>query len=273
MADLTPTLAVRLGMHRRASRGPLVLVALSYCWLPIVLIAAWWVLSAGSTNPYVPSFQAILDVLIRDLGDGTLAVAAGWTLLNLSLGLAFAVVVGVSVGVLLGEWEAAREVIGPIVDFARSVPQVALVPLIIGALGIGIWPKVLIIAIACLWPIMLNTIDGVRGVEPVARSMSKIYRIPRVLHFRRVVLPAAAPQILAGVRVSLGIGVAVMVVAELFGSDRGLGYYILNSAQTFQFPKAWAGALLVGVIGYLLTLVFAIFERSTLRWYFSSGAK
>lgn len=246
---------------------------LIHFWLVIVVFAAWWFLSAGSTNPFVPSLQRILEVLWRDLTNGIILGHIGYTLTNLVLGLGIAIVIGVLGGILIGERTAVRETSEPIIHFIRSVPQAALVPLVIGAFGIGMGPKVLTIALACVWPVLLNTIDGVRAVDTTARSMSRVYRIPKILYFRRVVLPSSLPQILAGVRVSLAIGVTVMVVTELFGADRGLGYYILNSSATFQIAESWGGALLVGVLGYLLNLAFLAFESVALRWYFASGAK
>lgn len=247
--------------------------AFTHFWLVVVAFAAWWFLSAGSTNVFVPPLSRILEVLWRDLMNGIILGHIGYTLTNLALGLSIALVVGILGGILIGERAVVRETSEPIIHFIRSIPQAALVPLVIGAFGIGMGPKVMTIALACVWPILLNTIDGVRAVDATARSMSRVYRIPKTLYFRRVVLSSALPQILAGVRVSLAIGVTVMVVAELFGADRGLGYYILNSSATFKIAESWGGALLVGVIGYLLNLAFLAFESVTLRWYFASGSK
>ncbi|WP_082413362.1 ABC transporter permease [Arthrobacter sp. Edens01] len=247
--------------------------AFTHFWLVIVAFAAWWFLSAGSTNIFVPPLSRILEVLWRDLMNGVILGHIGYTLTNLALGLSIALIVGILGGILIGERAVVRETSEPIIHFIRSIPQAALVPLVIGAFGIGMGPKVMTIALACVWPILLNTIDGVRAVDATARSMSRVYRIPKTLYFRRVVLSSALPQILAGVRVSLAIGVTVMVVAELFGADRGLGYYILNSSATFKIAESWGGALLVGLIGYLLNLAFLAFESVTLRWYFASGSK
>lgn len=242
-------------------------------WIIVLVLAVWWVASARSTNFFIPSLQEILSVLWRDLGNGVLLDGASYSLSNLAGGLAIAIVIGVGAGILIGEMPRVRRVVDPILHFFRSIPQAALVPLIIGAFGIGQGPKIYTIAFACLWPVLLNTIDGVLGVEPTIRKFSKVYRIPPALHFRRVVLPAALPQIVAGVRVALPIGITVMVVSELFASSRGLGFYILNSSATFKVAETWAGALFVGVVGYFLSLLFIVLERRLLRWYLASGAK
>ncbi|GGJ51012.1 ABC transporter permease [Glutamicibacter ardleyensis] len=246
---------------------------LTSTWLIVVVVAIWWFASANSTNFFIPSLQEILESLVRDLGNGVILGGALYSLTNLFVGLAIAAVLGIGGGLLFGELHWLRRIFDPIIHFFRSVPQAALVPMIIGVFGMGQGPKMGTIAFACMWPILLNTIDGVLGVEPTIRKFSKVYRIPRMLHFRRVVLPAALPQIMAGVRVALPIGITVMVVSEMFASIEGLGFFILNSSATFKVPETWAGALLVGVIGYLISILFVFVEKRVLRWYHASGAQ
>lgn len=241
-------------------------------WLIVVLFALWWVLSAGSTNFFIPPLQTILEVLARDLTNGVILSGAVYSLTNLFVGLMVAAILGIGLGLLLGEVRWLRGTVDPILHFFRSIPQAALVPMIIGVFGIGQSPKMGTIAFACLWPILLNTIDGVLGVDPTVRKFSRVYRIPKNMHFRRVVLPAAMPQISAGIGVALPIGITVMVVSEMFASVEGLGYYILNSSATFNVPETWAGALLVGVIGYIISLFYGVIEKRTLAWYYASGA-
>ncbi|WP_461174702.1 ABC transporter permease [Arthrobacter sp. Z1-9] len=257
----------------RSRSAQLALNVLERTWLIVVVFTVWWAVSAGSSNVFIPSLESILVSLGRDLSNGVIASGATYSLTNLAAGLLIAVAVGIIGGLILGETKRLREIVDPVIHFFRSVPQAALVPLIIGAFGIGQGPKIYTIAFACMWPVLLNTIDGVLGVEPTIRKFSKVYRIPRGLHFRKVILPAALPQIVAGVRVALPIGITVMVVSELFAANKGLGFYILNSSATFMVPETWAGALLVGVIGYILSLLFVVLERRILSWYFKSGAK
>lgn len=244
-----------------------------WLWLPVVLIVIWWFASARSTNLFVPSLESIVQAIVRDFGNGLLVTAMAASLMNLALGMLIAIVVGVVLGLIIGEATRLRLILDPFIHFFRSVPQSALVPLIIGAFGIGATPKIYAVAFACVWPILLNTIDGTLGVEVGVRRVSRVFGIPRMLYYRRVVLPGAMPQIVAGVRVALPIGIVVMVVSELFASNRGLGFYILNSSSTFKIPETWGGALLVGVIGYILVLLFAWAERHLLSWYFRSGAQ
>lgn len=240
-------------------------------WLVVVLVLAWWFFSAGSTNIFVPPLSEIVATLWRDLQSGLLVGYVGFSLWNLAVGLAFAIVIGIALGLLIGEFRWLREALDPFIDFARSVPQAAIVPLIIGTFGLGAGPKMYTIAFACVFPILLNTIDGVRSIEPTIRRFGKVYRITPVRYFRRVVLPGALPQVFAGIRVALPIGVTVMVVSELYAANQGVGYYILNSSSTFHLTETWAGAVLVGIIGYLISIIFYRIERIPLRWYFKSG--
>lgn len=242
-------------------------------WLPVLLIALWWLASERSKVIFIPPLSKIVAAVVRDLANGKLLQAMASSLGNLALGLAIAIALGVVCGLLLGETKRLRLVLDPFIHFVRSVPQSALVPLIIGAFGIGNEPKVYAVAFACFWPILLNTIDGTLGVGVGVRRVSRVFGVPRSLYYRRVVLPGAMPQIIAGIRVALPIGIVVMVVSELFASDVGLGFYILNSSSTFKIPETWGGALLVGVIGYILVVLFSLIEKRLLGWYFKSGQR
>lgn len=256
-------------------RGPVasfLLNLLERTWLIIALVLLWFVVSMFVYGYYTPSLEQILVRMGQDWASGVLPSAIIYSLTNLVVGLAIAVVAGVVAGILLGEWRFLGEVLDPVIHFVRSIPQSALVPLIIGFFGLSQLPKIATIAFACVWPILLNTMDGVRGGEPTIRRFSKVYRIPPMLYFRRVVLPGAMPQIVAGVRVALPIGITVMVVSEFFGAVNGIGHYITTAQATFQIPAVWAGALIAGILGYVLSLLFTFAERGLLGWYFKSAA-
>jgi sulfonate transport system permease protein len=237
-------------------------------WLPVVFFGWWWWTSAGSTSIYFPPLAKIVAVTWADLAGGPLPGFIAFSLGNLAAGLALAIVVGISLGMVLGWYPLALRLLDPVLQFFRAMPKVALVPLFIGALGIGALPKIYSIALGCVWPILLNTIDGVRGVEPGQLEMARAYRIPLGLRLRRVILPAAAPQIVAGVRVALAIGVVVMVVSEIYGAQQGVGYYVLNASRAFDVAQTWGGTLLIGLIGYVLSTSFVIAERWFLRWHY-----
>lgn len=241
-------------------------------WLVALLVAVWWFASAGSTSMYFPPLERIWDAMVAGFTTGTMLADIGYSLTNIVLGLVLASVVAVVAGFVIGEHERVRLVLDPFLQFARSVPQSALIPIVIGALGIGQAPKIYMIAFACFWPVLLNTIDGVHAVAPEVRDLARAYRIPTRLWIRRMLLPAALPQIVAGVRVALSVGVVVMVVSELFSATAGIGHYIAVAGDMFDISSAWAGTLIVGLLGYLLSLAFTVVEKLALGWYFDSAA-
>ena len=240
-------------------------------WLPVAIIAAWWLLTLGKGSFYFPSLQKILAVLWRDLTTGNLIPWMGISLGNMAAGLAIAIVSGTLLGLLIGELEGLRRAATPTLNFLRSIPPAAIVPLVIVAMGIGAAPKIFIIALACFWPVLLNTIDGVRGIPPQLRDTVKAFRIPLALRFRRVLLMAALPQIMAGIRVAIAVALVLMVISEFFGASVGVGFYINEAKQRFAMPETWAGTLLIGILGYVLSALFLWLERWLLAWYFQDS--
>jgi sulfonate transport system permease protein len=115
--------------------------------------------------------------------------------------------------------------------------------------------------------VLLNTIDGVRGIDPTLVDTARSYGLGRLARIRRIVLPGAAPQISAGMRTSLSLAVIIMVVAEYFSSTNGVGYVLLISKNTFEFAPMWAAIVLIGLLGYLLNLLFILAEKRFLAWH------
>lgn len=237
-------------------------------WLAVLLLALWWFASSGSASFYFPPLQDILLALWRDLFWGPLGPYLLISLGNLAVGLAIAIVIGVAFGLAIGRAEKFRAIVSPTLNFLRAVPPASIVPIIIIALGVGSAPKIFVIALGCFWPILLNTIDGVRGTAPALIETARAYRIPASLAIFRVALPAALPQIMAGIRVALAVGLVLMVISEFFGADAGVGFYIIDASTRFAIRETWAGTLLVGIMGYVLSFGFLLIERRLLRWYF-----
>jgi ABC-type nitrate/sulfonate/bicarbonate transport system permease component len=177
------------------------------------------------------------------------------------------VVVAISAGLLLGMSRRARRAAAPIVEFLRAIPPPALLPFAILVIGVGNSMKVFIIAFVCIWPILLNTIDGVTGVDPTLRDTTRVYGIDGGDRVLRVMLPAAAPQIFAGMRTSLSLALILMVISEMVASTNGIGFFVLQSQRSFAIPEMWAGILLLGLLGYALNLIFVLVERRVLAWH------
>jgi ABC-type nitrate/sulfonate/bicarbonate transport system permease component len=242
--------------------------ALRQLWLPALVVVLLWFGTAGSTNFYFPPFADMVGSMWTNLVHGDLLGDLWFSLRNILIGLGLSIVIGVLAGLIIGEHRRVRESLGPLLDFARATPTVAFVPVIILTLGIGATPKIFLIFLGSLWPILLNTISGVEGINPAILETARSYRIPWALRLRRVILPGATPQIVAGVRVALSVAVVLMVVSEIYGSPIGLGNFILRSGSSFAVTDTWGGTVLIGLLGYGLSVVLLVVEHLLLGWYF-----
>lgn len=172
-----------------------------------------------------------------------------------------AVVFGIPIGFLFGWSRIVREYMGSVIEIMRPVPPISLIPLAILWLGIGDLSKIGIIAWACFWPIFLNSTLGVQSINPIFIKSARNMEIHGVRFFSKILLPAALPQVFAGLRISLAIAFIVLVAAEMVGADRGLGYLILESERMFRSPRMFVGIFSIAMIGFLLNEIILLFER------------
>jgi ABC-type nitrate/sulfonate/bicarbonate transport system permease component len=241
--------------------------------VPVVLVVLWWTLSAGSTSAFYPSLQTILENfkdtwLFAHVGSDVVP-----SLLRFGLGYLLAAFLGISLGVLLGRLRTLDLAFQPSVQFARSIPATGLVPVSITLMGIGNAPKIWLIGFVCMFPILLNTIDGVRGIERGLEDVGRTFRLTRRQRIFQIQLPSAAPQIFAGMRISLAFAFIMMIVTEMVGATSGIGFVTLNAQQSFQVPLMWSGMLLLGVLGAALNVLFLLVERRVLRWHYRSTGR
>lgn len=235
--------------------------------LPVLLLVAWWAVSAGSTDFYQPPLSTILSVFPDTWFGDRMVKDVLPSLARLLAGLALALVGGIGLGVLLGTNRTLRAVLEPVFEFLRAIPPPALVPVLILLAGIGDTMKVLVIVSGCIWPILLNTVEGVRSADEVLGDTCRTYRITGTLRLRQFVLRSASPQIVAGARQALSIGLILMVISELKAANEGLGFTVREFQTGFQIPEMWSGVLLLGVIGVVLSLLFRLVEKRVLGWY------
>ena len=236
-------------------------------WLPVTLFLVWLVTSAGSSSLYFPSLANILGA-VRDtwLFDGVKSDLVP-SLVRIGSGFGLAVVAGVGAGVILGMLPRLEQALRPLLEFLRATPGVALLPIAVLFLGIGDQMKIFLIALASMWPILLNTVDGVRSVEPTLLQVAATYRLSTTDKIRFIYGPNAAPPIFAGCRLALAIATVVMVVTEMVGSQGGIGWFILDSQRSFNMVAMWSGIVVLGLVGYALNLALRIAEARMLAWY------
>lgn len=235
--------------------------------LPLVLVAIWWIATASSSSFYWPSLQSILTAFPGTWFGGRFAQDVLPSLGRLLVGYSLALVIGIGAGIAIGSFRRLRLLLEPALEFFRALPPPILVPIIILFAGIGDGMKVVVIVSGALWPVLLNTVEGVRGVDEVQRDTARVYRLRPLTRLRRLILPAASPQIAAGARQSLSVAIILMVISEMFAASNGLGFTIVQFQRQFAIPEMWSGIILLGLIGVLLSMIFRLVESRALAWY------
>lgn len=234
------------------------------------LIAAWQVAATLAASPALwPPFTTVAG----RLWEAWITDPAAWvesiapSLGRLLAGWAGAAVVGIAAGTLIGLNRTVRDYLDPAMAFLRAIPPPVLLPLFIVLLGIGDAMKAALIGFGAVWPILLNTADGVGSVEPLHRDTARAFRVPRWTVLWRVVLPSAAPRIFAGLRLAMGIAVILMVIAEMVATLDGVGFELVQAQRSFRMVDVWATIVLLGLIGYGLNAALALVERRVLGWH------
>jgi ABC-type nitrate/sulfonate/bicarbonate transport system permease component len=235
--------------------------------LPLVIVTTWWVTSAGSTSPFYPPLAEILESFRDTWIFNRVGTDVIPSLRRLLVALVLATVIGVAAGMALGRSRRLAQAFNPAIQFGRSVPGTALVPISVLLFGIGDGAKTVVIGFVCVFPILLNTIDAVRGVDPQLEDVARTFRLSRAQRLIHILLPASAPQIMAGVRTALGIGFIMMVITELYAAANGIGFVTMSARNAFDVPQMWAGTVLLGLLGVTLSTLFVLAERHILRWH------
>lgn len=234
--------------------------------LPAILVLLWWIATLDGANFFVPTPGELITTFFETWFGDRFWRDVLPSLGRLLIGIVGAIVFGVVLGILIGSFRTLRQLTEPLLEFFRAIPPPVLVPVLALLVGIDSM-KVAVIIFGSVWPVLLNTVEGVRATDEVQRDTARSYRLSRLDRLRYLILPAAAPQILAGVRQSLSIALILMVISEMFGSSTGLGITIVQFQRTFAIPQMWSGILVLGLIGLGLAALFRVAERHILRWY------
>jgi ABC-type nitrate/sulfonate/bicarbonate transport system permease component len=247
-------------MRRIPWSGLAVLAACLFAWEA-------WAYWRRDLAAYFPPASQVLVTLGQVLGSGELTVHIIATMKRFAEGYLLAAVLAVGAGLCLGLWRWLYNAFEPLIELLRPMPSPATIPIAILFLGIGDEMKVAVTVYACSWPILLNTIDGVRSVDRVLFATAATFRLTPWARFWKVVLPAASPQIVTGLRVSLAIALILVTTSEMVVSNDGLGYYVLESQRTFQMPQMYAAVVALGVIGYALNRLFLAVDARAMAWH------
>ncbi|HEY8482574.1 MAG TPA: ABC transporter permease [Spirillospora sp.] len=254
-----------------SARGRAVAVASTAVRRTVALVAffALWEIAprAGLVDRiFLPPVSEVVPALGDLARSGQLWRNTEASLVRSLAGFGLSIVMAVPLGLLIGWYRPVADLLNPLLELFRNTAAIALLPVFILILGIGETSKIAIVAYACTWPILLNTISAVRDVDPTlvrsARSLG--LTAPRV--FQKVVLPAAVPTIFTGVRLAGATAVLVMIVAEMVGAKEGLGFLINSSQQNFAITDMYAGIIAISVLGLVFNAVLVAVERRFTRW-------
>ncbi|WP_283138323.1 ABC transporter permease [Rhizohabitans arisaemae] len=244
-------------------------------WLVALLLAAWEVYARIWPSVFFPPLSEVLGNFSRMwlsadasslFTSDLLREQAGTSLGRFAMGWLLAVVVGVTLGMLLGRSPVASRMYNPTVRFFTAVPNTMLLPIAVQIFGITSRMNVFLIFLGTVWVIIINTADGVAGVDEMWLRSARSLRLSRWTLYRSVVIPAAMPRIMTGLRVSLGIGLILMIISELYATTVGLGFQIVVAEKSFLYVDMWSAFVLVGLIGIVLNSIFTLVERRVLRW-------
>ena len=239
----------------------------------IVMLLGFWQYSALQLVdlPTWPPVSRIFEAWYANLADGTLFGHLLATLWRQMLGYVLAVALGVALGLAMGYFRILYNFLEPLVEVLRPIPGPAYLPVLVLFVGIGHEMKVILILVASFFPILLNTYSGVRSIDPVQFDTARTLGLTTLQTFRELVLPAASPHILTGMRISLAISLILAILGEMIVSSDGLGYFILLAQRTFRIPEMYAGIFTIALFGYALNRLFLMCEARLIRWHIESS--
>ncbi|MFB9755973.1 ABC transporter permease [Paenibacillus hodogayensis] len=253
---------------KRRSRGNVSRRVLLGSTVPLLTLLVWQFVSAWGivSQQLFPSPVSIAIEMYRMIASGDLFEHLQVSVARAALGFALGGSLGLTIGLIVGLFRKAEQVLDPTVQMLRTVPLLAITPLFILWFGFGELSKVLLIAMGAFFPLYVNTFLGVRNVD------AKLFDVARVLEFSRfkqvtqLVLPAALPNVLLGLRLSLSIAWLCLVVAELMGADAGIGYLIMDARSFMRTGEVFVGILVFAVVGKLTDSVVRLLEGKLLKW-------
>lgn len=225
----------------------------------------------GLADPeFLPPATEIVGRAVTLLADPAFRAHALTSLLAWAIGLAIATLVAVPLGLLLGSVPLVDAATRSVVEFLRPIPSVALIPLVALVIGTGLQHRVALVVYAALWPILYNTMYGLRGVDPVAKESLRSYGFGPLAVLMRVSLPSSAPFIMTGVRLAAGVALILTVSTEIVaGRGEGIGVFIFFAgiAVPARMADILAGVFWVGLFGVLVNALMVAFDRRMFRWH------
>ena len=233
----------------------------------LAAVLALWEVLGGQIDPVLFTTPSkIASAAVTMIGSGELWTYLWPSLVVLAIGLTLAAIFGIAIGLLLARFWVLDVAFGVYITFLYSIPSVALVPLIVLWAGFETTAKVIILFLFAFFPMVINTYQGVRNVDSKLLEVGRAFRCSERQLWANIVLPAALPFIVTGLRLALGRGLIGMVLADLYTAISGIGYLIVRTASTFQVDKMFVPIVTLGLLGVTLTWLVRVVERHVAPW-------
>jgi NitT/TauT family transport system permease protein len=247
--------------------------------VPALLVAAWWAATHSHPNGLIPPPNMIVSELVdlaglagdNDEFSGSLWLNTATSASRVYGGFLLSACLGLSLGMLMGRLQIFQRLLDSTLQMLRPIPVTAWQPLFLILFGLGSRSATLLVALGCFYPILVNTIFGVRSVEPRLVEAATMLGVSRTALFPKVVLPSALPGIFTGLRLGLGFAWVVIVVGELSGVRVGLGAMIENAREVSRTDVVIAGMIVIGLAGFLSDQAIQAISRHFLRWNTQHG--
>ncbi|MFG1736511.1 ABC transporter permease [Micromonospora chalcea] len=234
----------------------------------LTLAAIWETVPRASLvdRVFLPPLSEVLAAWWELLRTGQLADHVGASLTRSLTGLALAVVTAIPLGLLIGWYRPLADLLSPLLEVFRNTAALALLPVFVLILGLGETSKIALVVYACSWPILLNTIAGVKGVDPLLIRSARSMGLNHLRLFQKVILPASVPTVFTGVRLAGAYSILVLVAAEMVGAKAGLGYLVNYAQYNFAIPDMYAGIITISAIGLVVNQLLVAGERRFSTW-------
>jgi len=236
--------------------------------LPVLVILAWiFVTETGRVHTLIlPKLTVVIREIGYQLTKGTLRKDITISLTRILKGYLLAAAVGGTLGVIMGMSRRAEKLLSLTFTSIRQIPMMAWVPLLVIWFGIGEESKVAVIFLAAYFPILMNTMNGIRRTDPRLLEVGRMYKLSKWDMFRKIYLPSALPSVFVGLKLALGISWMAVVGAEMIAASSGIGFRINDARSLLQFPVVFCGMVAIAVIGVLMDKVITIISKAAAPW-------
>ncbi|MFI9048222.1 ABC transporter permease [Streptomyces sp. NPDC053427] len=270
-AAVPPVAGRRPRLHRAAVLPRILRAVLTGATKSVAIVAlllAWELAPRFGLvdGTFLPPFSEVAQAWWELVANGQLADNAQASLVRSFSGFGIAVAVSVPLGLLIGWYRPVADILNPLLQVFLNTAALALLPVFVLLLGIGETSKISLVAYACAWPILFNTISAVRTVDPTLLRLAKSMDLSAPRLFQKVILPASVPTIFTGIRLAGAVSIVVLVAAEMIGAKAGLGYLINASQYNFAIPQMYAGIVTISVIGVAFNQLLVAVEKRLSSW-------